>query len=64
MRSRFPPHHDIADDDVRPDADDSVANLEKLMTRRSLEEVFAQLVLREDPERTARDIASVVVDRA
>jgi ABC-2 type transport system ATP-binding protein len=45
-------------------ADDSVANLETLMTRRSLEEVFAQLVLRDDPERTARDIAEVVVARA
>jgi ABC-2 type transport system ATP-binding protein len=41
-------------------ADDSVANLQHLMTRHSLEEVFAQLVLRDDPERTARDIADVV----
>ena len=41
-------------------ADDSVANLEQLMTRHSLEEVFAQLVLRDDPERTARDVADVV----
>ncbi len=45
-------------------ADDSVANLEQLMTRRSLEEVFAQLVLREDPEQTARAVADVVIDRA
>lgn len=45
-------------------ADDSVANLEQLMTRRSLEEVFAQLVLRDDPERVARDVAEVVVGRA
>jgi len=45
-------------------ADDSVANLENLMTSHSLEEVFAQLVLRDDPERTARDIADVVVDHA
>src|SRR5262249_4877445 len=44
-------------------ADDSVANLETLMTKDSLEQVFAQLVLRDDPERTARDIADVVVDR-
>ncbi len=41
-------------------ADDSVSNLQLLMTSRSLEEVFAQLVLRDDPERTARDIAEVV----
>src|SRR5579864_4111865 len=34
-------------------ADDSVANLEQLMTKHSLEEVFSQLVLRDDPERTA-----------
>lgn len=45
-------------------ADDSIANLEQLMTRSSLEEVFAQLVLRDDPERTARDVADVVVGRA
>lgn len=45
-------------------ADDSVANLEQLMTRQSLEQVFAQLVLRDDPERTARDVADVVVARA
>lgn len=45
-------------------ADDSVANLEQLMTRRSLEEVFAQLVLRDDPERVARDVAGVVVTGA
>ena len=45
-------------------ADDSVANLRTLMTKDSLEQVFAQLVLRDDPERTARDIADVVVDHA
>src|SRR5437870_10411420 len=45
-------------------ADDSVANLRTLMTSDSLEEVFAQLVLRHDPEQTARDIAAVVVDHA
>ena len=45
-------------------ASDSVANLQTLMARRSLEEVFRQLVLRDDPERTARDIVEVVVDHA
>ena len=45
-------------------ADDSLASLEQLMTRRSLEEVFAQLVLRDDPEQTARDVVDVVVGRA
>ena len=45
-------------------ADDSVASLEQLMTRHSLEEVFAQLVLRDDPEQTARDVVDVVVGRA
>jgi ABC-2 type transport system ATP-binding protein len=45
-------------------ADDSVAALRQLMTKSSLEGVFAQLVLREDPEQTARDIADVVVAHA
>jgi ABC-2 type transport system ATP-binding protein len=45
-------------------ADDSVANLETLMTTHSLEDVFAQLVLRDDPQRTAHDIADIVVDHA
>jgi ABC-2 type transport system ATP-binding protein len=45
-------------------ADDSVAGLRGLMATRSLEEVFAQLVLREDPERTARDIADVLTVHA
>ncbi len=45
-------------------ADDSVARLRTLMTSQSLEDVFAQLVLRDDPERTARDIAEIVVDHA
>ena len=45
-------------------ADDSLASLEQLMTRRSLEEDFAQLVLRDDPEQTARDVVDVVVGRA
>jgi ABC-2 type transport system ATP-binding protein len=41
-------------------ADDSVEHLRELMARDSLEEVFAQLVVREDPERVARDIADLV----
>ena len=41
-------------------ADDSVAKLEQLMGRTSLEGVFAQIVMRDDPERTARNIADVV----
>jgi ABC-2 type transport system ATP-binding protein len=41
-------------------ADDSVARLRVLMESRSLEEVFAHIVMRDDPERTARDIADVV----
>jgi len=45
-------------------ADDSVARLRSLMASSSLEEVFAQLVLRVDPERTAGDIADVVAARA
>ena len=45
-------------------ADDSLASLEQLMTRRSLEEVFSHLVLRDDPEQTARDVVDVVVGRA
>jgi ABC-2 type transport system ATP-binding protein len=40
-------------------ADDSVAHLRELMSRDSLEEVFAELVLQIDPESTARDIADV-----
>jgi ABC-2 type transport system ATP-binding protein len=45
-------------------ADDSVASLRQLMTSASLEEVFSQLVLRENPEHTAREIADVVVAHA
>lgn len=45
-------------------ADDSVASLRHLMSSASLEEVFSQLVLRDDPQRTATDIADVVVDHA
>jgi ABC-2 type transport system ATP-binding protein len=45
-------------------ADDTVAALQQLMSHDSLEEVFSQLVLRADPERTAADIAEVVGDHA
>jgi ABC-2 type transport system ATP-binding protein len=45
-------------------ADDTVEALQRLMSRGSLEEVFSQLVLRADPERTAADIADVVADHA
>jgi ABC-2 type transport system ATP-binding protein len=41
-------------------ADDSVKQLRTLLASSSLEEVFAHLVLRHDPERIARDIADVV----
>jgi len=41
-------------------ADDSVTKLRELLASSSLEQVFARLVLRQDPERTARDIADVV----
>ncbi len=41
-------------------ADDSVEGLRGLMNLPSLEEVFAQLVMQEDTERIARDIAEVV----
>ena len=44
-------------------ADDSVERLRELKSQRSLEEVFSELVLRADPERTARDIADVVALR-
>jgi ABC-2 type transport system ATP-binding protein len=40
-------------------ADDSVDRLRTLMSRTSLEEVFSQLVIKEDPERIARDLAAV-----
>jgi ABC-2 type transport system ATP-binding protein len=45
-------------------ADDSVDNLRRLRAGGSLEEVFSQLVLRDDPERTAHDIADVVMNHA
>lgn len=37
--------------------------LRTLMSQPTLEDVFAQLVLRQDPESTARDIAEVVMGR-
>lgn len=45
-------------------ADDTVDALRTLMDSGSLEDVFAQLVLRDDPARTATDIADVVVSHA
>jgi ABC-2 type transport system ATP-binding protein len=45
-------------------ADDSVTKLRTVLASSSLEQVFAHLVLRQDPERTARDIADVVTVRA
>jgi ABC-2 type transport system ATP-binding protein len=45
-------------------ADDTVSNLRTLLSRGSLEEVFSQLVLRDDPARTANDIADLVVAHA
>jgi ABC-2 type transport system ATP-binding protein len=44
-------------------AHDSVERLRDLMARNSLEEVFAELVFREDPECIAREIADVVAGR-
>jgi ABC-2 type transport system ATP-binding protein len=41
-------------------AHDSVEHLRENLSRGSLEEVFAQLVVKEDPEQTARDIAEVI----
>ena len=40
-------------------ADDSVEHLQVLMSRSSLEGVFSQLVIKEDPARIAGDLASV-----
>lgn len=37
--------------------------LRQLMSQPTLEDVFAQLALRQDPERTARDIAQIVMAR-
>jgi len=44
-------------------ADDSVGRLRELKASASLEEVFSQLVLQEDPERQAREIDDVVALR-
>jgi ABC-2 type transport system ATP-binding protein len=41
-------------------ADDTVGALQRLASSGSLEQVFSQLVLRDDPERTAADIVDVV----
>jgi ABC-2 type transport system ATP-binding protein len=46
--------------DGRVVADDSVEQLRRLRASASLEQVFAHLVLREDPERTAHDVADAV----
>jgi len=40
-------------------ADDSAERLRELRSQRSLEQVFSELVLRSDPEKTARDIADM-----
>jgi ABC-2 type transport system ATP-binding protein len=40
-------------------ADDSIASLRSLLSRSSLEGVFSQLVIRQDPEQLARDLADV-----
>jgi len=45
-------------------ADDSVTGLRNLMASDSLEDVFAQLALHADPERTAQQIADVVAGHA
>ena len=45
-------------------ADDSVEHLRALMSSPSLEGVVAQLVLRDDPERTARDIVDLACAHA
>jgi ABC-2 type transport system ATP-binding protein len=45
-------------------ADGTVEALERLVSGGSLEEVFSQLVLRQDPERTAADIVDVVAGHA
>ena len=45
-------------------ANDSVDALRRLATSGTLEQVFSQLVMREDPQRTAADIAEVIVQHA
>jgi ABC-2 type transport system ATP-binding protein len=44
-------------------ANDSVEHLRETLSRDTLEEVFAQLVFREDPQQVAGDIAAVMSDR-
>jgi ABC-2 type transport system ATP-binding protein len=44
-------------------ADDSIERLRSLLSRSSLEGVFAQLVIRDDPEQLARDLADVAAFR-
>ena len=45
-------------------AEDTVQQLRDLKERSSLEQVFSELVLRTDPEGTAREIADVAAMRA
>jgi len=45
-------------------ADDTIASLRTKLSRGSLEGVFAQLVIRDDPEQLARDLADVAGLRA
>ena len=45
-------------------ADDSIARLRELSSSTSLEGVFSQLVIREDPESLARDLADLAAVRA
>ena len=45
-------------------AHDSVERLRDLMALESLEQVFAELVMQEDPAQVARDIATVMAERA
>jgi len=45
-------------------ADDRIEALQRLAHSHSLEDVFSQLVLRDDPERTAAEIIEVVADHA
>lgn len=42
-------------------ANDSVSNLRHILQLPSLEEIFTQLAVKEDPQETARDIAAVVL---
>jgi ABC-2 type transport system ATP-binding protein len=44
-------------------ADDTVEHLRDLMALDSLEEVFKELVIREDPEKTASEIVSLIAGR-